>query len=142
MDISKGFQIEQPRLLIPWGIREAQLRQIFQGHVLRHITDGYYTTSCISLSGLSHELGFHFNPRVGGVLVEYEFFRRSYPDQAASYAEFQRHLEATFGSPTISSAGSEGFPTQVWRIDDAEIAHYVFDRFGPEEHVMIRKKPR
>lgn len=137
-----GFQIEQPRLFIPWGIREDQLRQIFQGHVLRHITDGYYTTSCTSLGGLAHELGFHFDPRVDGILVEYEVFRRSYPDQTASYAEFQRHLEATFGAPTISRAGSAGFPRQVWRIHDAEVAHYVFDRFGPEEHVRITKKPR
>jgi hypothetical protein len=139
MDISKGFQIEQPQVFVPWKIHEEQLQEIFREHTLRHVTHGYYTTSCTSLGGLSHELGFHFHPRGGGVLIEFEFFRRSYPDQAASYAEFQRHLESTFGAPNISTPGSEGFPSCTWRLPGAEVVHFVFDRFGPEEHVRIKK---
>ena len=139
MDISKGFQIESPSLFVPWKISESKLQDIFQGHCLRHITHGYYTTSCTSLGGLSHELGFHFHPRPGGVLIELEFFRTSYDDEAASYVQFQRHLEATFGNPTVSSPGTVGFPSHTWRLHGAEVLHCVFERFGPEEHVRIRK---
>jgi len=140
MDISKGFQIEQPPVFVPWNIHEKELLDLFPEHALRYITHGYYTTSCISLGGLSHELGFHFHPRDGGVLIEFEFFRRTYPDQAASYAEFQRHLESTFGAPTVSAPGSEGLPSCTWRLPGAELVHFIYDRFGPEEHVRLRKR--
>jgi hypothetical protein len=138
MNLSDGFQMEEPALLIPWGIREAQLQQLFATHSLCHVTRGYYTTSCVSLHGLRHELGFHFEPRTGGILSELEFFRRAYPDLAASYHEFQRHLEASFGSPASSSPGSEGFLSHTWSPGGAVIRHFVFDRFGPEEHVRIQ----
>ena len=137
MNIAEGFSIEQPDLFVPWNISEAELRRIFTGNRLCEVTRGYFTTSCVSLGGLSHELGFHFHPRAGGVLLELEFFRRAYPDQAASYHEFQRHLESTFGKPTTTTPGSEGFPTHAWKLPRVRIGHYIFDRFGPEEHVRI-----
>jgi len=140
MNISEGFQIEQPELLIPWKLPEADLQKIFCGQSLRHVTHGYFTTHCISLGGLSHELGFHFHPRGGGVLVELEFFRTSYADQAGSYQEFQQHLEQTFGQPSTSKPGSEGFPSHTWQLAGAEVVHFVHDRFGPEEHVRIVKR--
>jgi len=99
MDLSKGFQIEQPHVFVPWDTPESQFQGGFEGLHLRHVTHGYFTTHCTSLQGLSHELGFHFYPRNNGRLVEFEFFRNSYSDLAASYQEFQRHLEATFGQP-------------------------------------------
>ena len=139
MNLAEGFQIEQPALLVPWKIREDELQRLFSGHPLCHVTAGYFTTSCVSLTGLTHELGFHFHPRGGGVLVELEFFRRAYPDMIASYQEFQRHLEATFGPPTSTSPGSEGLPSHSWSVSGASIRHLVFDRFGPEEHVRIQR---
>jgi hypothetical protein len=139
MDISRGFQIEQPELFIPWKISETELQQIVSAHPLRHVTHGCFTTRCTSLGGLSHELGFHFHPRGGGVLIELEFFRTSYTDQAGSYQEFQRHLEQTFGQPRSTTPGSEGFPSHTWRLTGAEVVHFVYDRFGPEEHVRIKK---
>jgi hypothetical protein len=30
---------------------------------------------------------------------------------------------------------NEGFNNYEWRINDVQIVHYVFDRFGPEEHM-------
>ncbi len=140
MDISRGFQIEQPEIFVPWKISETDLRQLFDGQALRHVTDGYFTIHCASLGGLSHELGFHFHPRGGGVLFELEFFRKSYADLSASYQDFQRHLEATFGQPTLTTPGTEGFPSHVWRPSGADVVHFVQDRFGPEEHVSIKKR--
>lgn len=89
---------------------------------------------------MEHELGFHFIPRDGDRLEELEFMRRSYADQRGSYEEFQRHFEAAFGPPHRSSAGSEGFARHEWRVPAAEIVHYVIDRFGPEEHMRIRRR--
>jgi hypothetical protein len=139
MDLSKGFQIEQPRVFVPWDTPESQFEDGFGKLHLRPVTHGYFTAHCTSLQGLSHELGFHFYPRNNGKLVEFEFFRSSYPDLGASYQEFQRHLEATFGQPTITVSGSEGYPSHTWRFPGAEVVHLVQEHFGPAEYVRIKK---
>jgi len=143
MDLAKGFQIEEPNIFVPWEIHEAQFQQEFKGLQLRRVTHGYFTTHCTSLSGLSHELGFHFYPRHtgNGKLLEFEFFCMSVADLAASYDEFQCHLEQTFGPPALTGQGSEGYPSHSWIVPGAEIVHFVQERFGPEEHVRIRKIP-
>jgi hypothetical protein len=143
MNLSKGFQIEEPNVFVPWDTVESLFQQRFERLELRRITDGYFTVHCTSLSGLSCELGFHFYPRHtgNGTLLEFEFFRLSCPDMATSYQEFQRHLEQTFGLPTLTVPGSEGFLSHTWNVPGAEIVHLVQERFGPEEHVRIRKSP-
>lgn len=151
MDISRGFQIEQPELFVPWKISPSRLQRIFSGHVLRCISEkDYFTTSCTSLGGLNHELGFHFERLFLGLfgparLVRLQFFRASYPavgisdHLAASYHEFQRHLETTFGKPTNSFPGTEGFDTHVWRFCDVKVTHCVYERFTIAENVGITK---
>ena len=136
MDLRRGFQVEVPAIVLPWGIDERQLRALLPS--AHHVTDGYDTLDVVSLHGLRHVLGFHFEPRANGPLVELEFFRREPIDIAMSYADFERHLERTYGPPTQSAAGEDGFPTQRWLLDGAEVRHYVFDRFGLEEHVRMR----
>lgn len=139
MDISEGFQIEAPDVFVPWGIYESDLRGLLGSHGLRHVTHGYYTLSCVSLGGLAHELGFHLYPRSSGMLNELEFFRRSYENQKASFDEFQKHFEISFGKPTKEQMGTEGFPSYLWNLEGARIVHYVIDRFGLEEHMRIQK---
>jgi len=56
-----------------------------------------------------------------------------------SYDVFQRHLEETFGPPTLTSLGSEGYLSHTWTFTGAEILHYVHEHFGPAEYVIIRK---
>jgi hypothetical protein len=140
MDLDDGFQLEEPRLLVPWGLREGELRSLLpNGH---QVTDGYYVVECTSLGGLSHQLGFHFEPRSAqGRLVELEFFRRMSPDLQQSYDDFQARLEATFGPPTETAKGSwdDAMPEHRWSCGGATVTHKVFDRFGPEEHVRIRR---
>ncbi|HTU50009.1 MAG TPA: hypothetical protein VMF56_05405 [Acidobacteriaceae bacterium] len=140
MDISRGFHIEQPDILIPWGISEAELEKLFDGLDLRRVTNGYFVTHCDSLSGLSHELGFHFDLRAGSILRELEFFGGNFTDNSSSFQTFQQHLEATFGQPTTTLPGTEGFPSYTWLLDGCEIVHYVRKRFGPEELVRIKRK--
>ena len=76
MDLSKGFQIEEPNVFVPWGTPETQFLDGFEGLHLRLVTHGYFTTHCTSLSGLSHELGFRFYPQG---LVELQFFLQFLP---------------------------------------------------------------
>jgi hypothetical protein len=139
MDISSGFQIEQPNIFIPWGISEAELVKLLRESNLRRVTDGYFVIQCSSLGGLSHELGFHFDARVGGHLVELEFFESSYSYGQSSFEAFQKHLEATFGQPTSTMPGTEGFPSHAWRLHNVEVLHYVQERFGPAEYVRIKQ---
>lgn len=138
MDLTDGFQIEKPEAFVPWGISEAELLAILP-IAPHHVTAGYYVIDCTSLNGLQHALGFHFRPDENGRLRELEFFRRVYPTMDESYAEFQRHLEAAFGTPTTQKPGDEGLPNCTWHSGGATIRHYILERFGPEEHVrMVR----
>lgn len=140
MDIEKGFQIENPNIFVPWSVSQSQLRELLSSQGLRHVTEGYFTITCKSMGGMTHELGFHFEPRSEDSLKELEFFRRSYSDQKKSYQEFQDHFEAVFGKPNHVKTGHEGFDSCTWNLGDVEIVHFVFDRFGPEEHMRIRRK--
>jgi hypothetical protein len=137
VDLSAGFQVESPDVFVPWGISERALLRLLP-ITPEHVTSGYYVIDCTSLGGLAHALGFHFKRGIRPRLVELEFFRRSYPDLGASFAEFQHHLEATFGLPTSREPGlGSGFPRFSWRQDHALVRHFVMDRFGPEETVSV-----
>ena len=141
MDLTAGFDIEDPPTFIPWDITQAALRDRLGPH-LRKVTHGYFTTSCTTLGGMTHELGFHFEPRHSDHLVELEFFRRSYSDLAASFEGFQTHFERAFGAPTRRREGTDGFPFYEWLVPGAHIVHFVMDRFGPEEHMRIKRLTR
>jgi hypothetical protein len=142
MELASGFQLERPHLLVPWGLSEERLRDLFKGLELRRVTDGYFVTRCTSLGGLSHDLGFHFTPRISGTLTEFELFQSSYASNDTSYREFQIHLETAFGIPTVTSPGTEGFPSHLWRIKDVQVINSVQEHFGPAEYLRItRIKP-
>ena len=137
MDVSDGYRIEQPDVLVPWHIKESVLLDLLPSRPT-HVTNGYYTLPCVSLGGLHHNIGFHFEPRNGGRLREFELFRGSYPNLDQSFQEFERHLERTLGPPTTTDKGNAGFPHLTWRLGKVQVVHYVLDRFGPEEHVRFR----
>ena len=139
MDINKGFQIDSPKIFVPWNVDEKELTNLFNGQELKYVTTGYYTASCTSLNGLTCMLGFHFDPRSNGRLNELEFFRTNYEDQKKSFEEFQTHFVNVFGQPSETSKGKEGFNNYAWQLNNVQIVHYVFDRFGPEEHMRIKK---
>ena len=138
MNIAEGFQIEVPNVFVRWGVSETELQTLLEFYGLRCVARGYFVLSCKSLGGMAHELGFHFSPRSNGILTELEFFRRSYENQKASFEEFQKHFERFFGQPTKSTIGTEEFPSHAWELQDVRIVHYVFDRFGLEEHMRIQ----
>jgi hypothetical protein len=111
MDILSGFQLEKPQVLVGWGISEEQLQELFRGSELRRVKDGYFFIRCTALCGLSHNVGFRFIPRINGSLVAFELAGNGCGSLEDSYREFQNHLETTFGRPTDTSLGAEGFPT-------------------------------
>lgn len=139
MNISDGFEIFEPRIFVPWGIECGALEQLLSSVTsLKKVTTGYYTIEAEPLEGLQCLMGFHLHQT--GRLNRLEFFRRDYSDQNASFESFQWSFEATFGKPNHSSPGDEGFPNHTWNLKDVTISHYVFDRFGPEEHMEIIKR--
>jgi hypothetical protein len=137
MNIEHGFLLESPEVAVPWGISETELAALIKTG-LRKITVGYLTLPCTSLPGLPHNLGFHFEPRSGGRLVELEFFRSSYPNLAASFREFQEAFEKEFGPPSKTAQGDHGLPSYEWIMGTVSIRHFILERFGPEEHMRIR----
>lgn len=139
MNIQEGFKIDEPDIFIPWKIDEQSLTQRLNEHDLKHVTAGYYTISCKTLNGLICILGFHFEPRKNGFFNELEFFRTDYSNQEKSFNDFQTHFESEFGKPSLESDGDEGFKNYLWNLGNVQIVHYVFDRFGPEEHMRIKK---
>jgi hypothetical protein len=136
-----GFQLDDPNLFIPWDITQKKLIDLFQGHELKQVTNGYFTTSCISLGGLHHRLGFHFEPQKSNTLKKIEFFRDDYSDLEFSFNEFQKFFENQFGYPSKSYPKSqEGFYSYEWIIKNKiKIYHFIFDRFGLEERLYIER---
>lgn len=140
MEFDQGFVIERPPLLVPWEITERELIDLLGADALKHVTRGYYTTACVALGGLSIQLGFHFEPRSDGRLHEFEVFRSEAKNLSESFAEFQAHLVAILGAPTITEpARPNWFPAHEWRFSTFTAIHSVMERFGPEEHVGFRR---
>jgi hypothetical protein len=52
-----------------------------------------------------------------------------YDNQQKSLTNFKIFTYA-FGQPTSATKENEGFNNYEWRINDVQIVHYVFDRFG------------
>lgn len=144
-DITQGFQIENPKVFVPWSTNPSDLKALFRHsffkRTLKKVTKTYYVAECVSLGGLRHSLGFHFaDHQDKGVLGELEFFILDGTDWKSQFREFQSHLEMTFGEPTAARAGFDSDrPHFVWEFQGIEISHDVIDRFGVEEHVRIRR---
>jgi hypothetical protein len=136
MEIHEAFTIEKPAVSVPWGITESELEALIPG--VHRVTQSYYSLPVTVLGGLRCMLGFHFRGSSGG-LSELEFFRTAYPDERASFEEFQRHFEQVFGPPSHSAPVIQGFPRHEWRAPGISIVHFVADRFGPEEHMRIQR---
>ena len=60
MDLGEGLPIEEPEVLVPWHIRELELREIVGAGALTRVSRGYFTTTCTLLGGLRLAVGFHF----------------------------------------------------------------------------------
>lgn len=134
MEIAKGFAIDDSETVIPWRITPEQLARITGQNALTEVTRNYFVTRCSALGGLQLSVGYHFQ---GRSLRQIELFRNFAMPLAESYADFQEHLETTFGPPTSVGEADCGFSYCEWKLGTITIIHSVIDRFGPEEHVRI-----
>jgi hypothetical protein len=136
-----GFQLDNPNLFIPWNITQKNLIELFCEYELKKVTTGYFTTSCISLGELNHCLGFHFKPENSNELKKLDFFKNDYSDIEFSFNEFQKYFVNKFGHPTkIYPKNEEGYNSYEWKINhNIKIFHYIFNRFGLEEHMYIER---
>lgn len=148
MDISTGFQIEQPKVFIPWGCSPSELRRLFVGHSLEEVFPDMFSTSCTSLGGLSHLLRFDFQRQLWGLfrprLNELHFSHHpcSQTGVVASFEAFPKHLRATFGEPSATSLDdSDGdLQSDTWTLPSVVISYVVFqNQGGPEELLKFTK---
>ncbi len=167
LNLNSGYQLNYPNVFVPWDVDEKELKNLLDEFGLIKVKHGYYYISCVSLQGLKHELGFHFqltdekadqefenyvksigtivkksepnrDPAKEGKLIKLEFFRKEKSDPKKSFDEFESFVEMAFGKPLLSRKTS-GFPYHEWRFKGIKIYHYVMDRFGPEEHMAIER---
>ena len=127
MNISQGFEIEQPKVFIPWEISEKVLIGLVNSPSFRRVTKGQFSLSCVSLGGLSHELSFHLMPRVDGRLKELELYLKNARSLAGSFKKLQRHVEAVFGPPTIANRIRRIYPecSYTWNLKGVRIEHHI-----------------
>jgi len=148
MDISTGFQIEHPKIFIPWGCSPSELQRLFVGHSLERIVPDMFLTSCTSLGGLSHRLRFDFRRELWGLfkprLSELHFSHHPYSQTgvAASFEAFPKHLRATFGEPSATTLDDSDYhyPSDTWTLPSVVISYVVFQNHGgPEELLKFTK---
>lgn len=138
MDIAKGFQVDDPAVLIPWGISVQRLLDLFSSsssskQALRKVASEYYTFSGVAL-GLYTDIGFHFERNK---LEQFELFDLTQNNLNERYNKYQSALVREFGQPTQSRTVSIFPPAHEWCILNYRILHFAQDRFGPESHLRI-----
>lgn len=140
-NLADGFFVENPKYIIPFDITKDDISKIVLSSI-KTITPNYFTTKCIALNGLEINLGLHFSDESHpGKLREFEVFFDTYSNLLDLYKQRQLHLEKTYGIPQTIKDGEYEKEMRFcqWIIGGTVISHYVFDRFGPEEHIQIIK---
>lgn len=138
MDVERGFEIEHPASIVPWGCSEEELVELLAREP-RRVTDGYLTLDCTALTGMLLTAGFHFEPRRGGSLHRIDLFRGETLDLGSSYARFQHHLELTFGEPHETTDRHQQLPTHEWRFGRVRVLHALKRRFVHEETIRLER---
>jgi hypothetical protein len=139
MDISAGYRIEAPDILIPWNISPEELRKTLGMYGLQEMDGNNFGIRCVSLGGLMHMLGIRFDERPDVGIWYFQLSQNGATYPAGSFDLFQKHLEMTFGEPTTIIPGEEGFPSYTWRHYGCVVYHRVQERFGPAEIVRIER---
>ncbi len=144
--LEDGLRLEEPDVWIRWGASVTEVLNALTHSGLsepQRVTAGYYTSSCRALGGLKVQVGFHFEPESdAGVLQELELFDNGEREIERSYRLFHEKLVQQFGNPMREEPGplGESMPNCEWRVGSVSVMHYVMDRFGPEEHLRIRRR--
>ena len=85
-DLSKGLQIEEPDIFVPWTLCESDVENYFEKHQLNKVTSGYYVMKNVRLfDTLTCNLGLHFR----NSLWQFELFQDDYGDLRVTFHERQ-----------------------------------------------------
>jgi hypothetical protein len=128
----------EPTREVGLRISKRKVKGIMKDKNLRVIAKDYICVDAKVLRpDFSCSIGFHFK---FNIVYMWEFFRdREYyqsHDTYDSYQDFQKVFEEYFGKPTSIK---DDYSCK-WIYDTYEIHHYLYDRFGLEEHLFICQK--
>lgn len=136
--LDEGFPLEDPPVLIPWGLSQNDLRELFDEYDLRQIALDTYEIECTAFNGLRLKLYIHFDERrYRDKKYTLSFLRVDHGNVHEDFEEFQRHLEETFGTPTTTAPGEDGFPYHRWELGVYDASHVVIDRHGYHHSIGI-----
>ena len=142
-NLKNGVALEDPAGIIPWRTSPRKLAKMYPG--LKKITRGYYSLDVNFLNGLHCTMALNFRPsNCSG--IRFDIFRPAEYCKnhtlKESYGGFQKHIELALGKPSSTTHDPEsGFDSHVWKIGMVIVEHYVFERFGLEEHFYICGTP-
>ncbi len=137
LDLSQGFQLEKPNILIPWEITEKAARHLLAPYAPEQLPDGNFSIPCVSMGGLEHKLGLQFDRDGTGRLSKLHIGVERTMGFAGVFWHVQRHMEAAFGRPTDIEQPDPrvyNLPSSRWDQRHVRIEHRVMERFGPKEH--------
>ena len=133
-----AFKVDEPDIELTVSVSEC-LKQLKSANInYNKVCRGYVVFSANLFGGLDLMVGLHYK----GAFVEYiEIFRPieqyNLPDYDInkSFSEIHDAIVSVYGKPSAEKPKyADGFPSERWIGRNYVIDHYVFDRFGPEEH--------
>ena len=135
MDISRGIEFDNPKIILRWGMRAHELGNSVP---LSKVSEGYFTFDAIALGGRSVRVAVRFQ---ADRLYKVELMRGDDLDLAESYRDFQDRLEHSFGEADscMPAEGGEdgGYNYYVWKRGSVKVSHSVIDRFRLTENVVF-----
>jgi len=141
--LDEGFPLEDPPVLIPWGLSKDDLRRLLEPYGLRESSSlESLTISGTALNGLPVKILFRFHPYYREQKYELSFGRVNQLELRESFDDFQRHLEETFGTPTATTPDEFENPRYQWKLGIYTVSHGVYEFHSPIEYVVIRPPNR
>lgn len=141
--LDDGFPLEDPPVLIPWGLYKDDLRRLLEPFgLLESSSRDHLALSCTALNGLPVNILFCFHPNYREQKYELSFGRVNQLDLRESFEDFQRHLEETFGTPMTITPGEFGYPHYEWMKGIYTVSHGVYEYHSLIEYVVIRPPNR
>jgi hypothetical protein len=143
MRIDLAFPLEQPRVELRWGLREAVVRAELAGASVTQMTPGHLKVRCRLLGGLEHDVHLHFSPRIAGALTQLELYRKPTRKRQKAFDDWQARLEVLLGPSMPLTAGAgvgiryEYEMPRRWRTGKLEVVHEWYYLTGQHERIRF-----
>jgi hypothetical protein len=149
-DITKGLQIDEPMIFMPWDMHKRGFIRMFKDHNVSCIVKNNYFVKDVTIFGEKHcNIGVEFDKtirKIGISRVYYDgtswitngYMKNNQYDYFRSFKDFQTAIIKKFGEPTTKTKNHDGFENCVWYVGDKiKISLYIMDRFGLAEYFYI-----